>query len=64
MVNNAWAGTKIRLRAITSGGFWERFHDNDEDSDGAGGVMSSIFLRSEEGTKALDGAGGSGRAGG
>ena len=50
MVNNVWAGTKIRLRAILPED-WERFHDNDEDSDGARRCDVIHFPRSEEGTR-------------
>ena len=50
MVNNVWAGTKVRLRAILPED-WERFHDNDEDSDGARECDVIHFPRSEEGTR-------------
>ena len=43
-------GQKFRLRAILPED-WERFHDNDEDSDGARRCDVIHFPRSEEGTR-------------
>jgi RimJ/RimL family protein N-acetyltransferase len=50
-VNNyIWSGEKVRLRPILSSD-WEKFHQNDFDSEGARLCDVIYFPRSEEGTK-------------
>ncbi|MFF2480976.1 GNAT family N-acetyltransferase [Paenibacillus sp. NPDC058071] len=48
--NNIWSGNKVRLRAIVPAD-WERFHQNDFDSENARLYDMIYFPRSEEGTK-------------
>lgn len=48
---NIWSGQKVRLRAIVPGD-WEKFHQNDFDSESARFCDAIYFPRSEEGTKA------------
>ncbi|NUU63640.1 GNAT family N-acetyltransferase [Paenibacillus agri] len=50
MINNIWTGDKVRLRAIVPTD-WEKFHNNDLDSDSARLCDVIYFPRSEEGTK-------------
>ncbi|MBJ6360724.1 GNAT family N-acetyltransferase [Paenibacillus sp. GCM10012307] len=63
MVSNIWTGNKVRLRAIVPGD-WEKFHNNDYDTEGARLSYMTQFPRSEEGTrlwtesKAAEGANG------
>ncbi|MBP1965476.1 GNAT family N-acetyltransferase [Paenibacillus aceris] len=51
MQNYIWSGKKVRLRPILSSD-WEKFHQNDFDSEGARYCDIIYFPRSEEGTKA------------
>ncbi|WP_238177837.1 GNAT family N-acetyltransferase [Paenibacillus contaminans] len=51
MIANIWTGTKVRLRPIEPGD-WEKFHQNDQDSEGARLCDAVHFPRSSEGTKA------------
>ncbi|WP_339845398.1 GNAT family protein [Paenibacillus sp. FSL W7-1088] len=51
MENNIWTGHKVRLRAILPTD-WDKFHNNDSDSDCARLCDVINFPRSEEGTKA------------
>ncbi|MGG3506162.1 GNAT family protein [Paenibacillus lautus] len=50
MNNYIWSGNKVRLRAILATD-WERFHNNDFDSESARLCDVIYFPRSEEGTK-------------
>ncbi|WP_169088232.1 GNAT family N-acetyltransferase [Paenibacillus sp. PL91] len=50
-MNHIWSGNKIRLRAIVASD-WEKFHQNDYDSECARASDVVHFPRSEEGTKA------------
>lgn len=50
MINNIWTGSKVRLRAIVPAD-WEKFHNNDLDSESARLCDMIYFPRSEEGTK-------------
>jgi hypothetical protein len=50
MINNIWSGNKVSLRAILPTD-WERFHNNDFDSESARLCDVIHFPRSEEGTK-------------
>ncbi|MFE4714349.1 acetyltransferase [Bacillus sp. FJAT-27264] len=50
MINNIWTGDKVRLRAIVPTD-WEKFHNNDLDSESARLCDMIYFPRSEEGTK-------------
>ncbi|MCQ6557596.1 GNAT family N-acetyltransferase [Paenibacillus mendelii] len=47
---NSWEGKKVRLRAIVPGD-WIKFHENDQDSEGARLSDAIHFPRSDEGTK-------------
>jgi RimJ/RimL family protein N-acetyltransferase len=47
---NIWEGKKVRLRAIVSDD-WIKFHENDQDSEGARSSDAIYFPRSEAGTK-------------
>ncbi|MBM7564977.1 GNAT family N-acetyltransferase [Paenibacillus sacheonensis] len=48
---NIWQGENVGLRAIVPGD-WVKFHENDQDSEGARSSDSVYFPRSEEGTRA------------
>lgn len=48
---NIWEGKKVRLRAILPND-WEKFHENDQDSEGARFCDAIYFPRSADGTKA------------
>lgn len=48
---NMWEGNRVRLRAILPGD-WERFHENDQDSEAARLCDAVYMPRSEDGTKA------------
>lgn len=50
MVSNIWTGNKVRLRAIVPGD-WEKFHNNDYDTEGARLADMTHFPRSAEGTR-------------
>ncbi|WP_078554426.1 GNAT family N-acetyltransferase [Bacillus alkalicellulosilyticus] len=50
MNNYIWSGKKVRLRPILASD-WEKFHQNDFDSQGARLCDVIYFPRSEEGTK-------------
>jgi RimJ/RimL family protein N-acetyltransferase len=50
MKNNIWAGSKVRLRPVLPTD-WEKFHNNDFDSEGARLCDVIHFPRSEERTK-------------
>jgi len=47
---NIWEGEKVRLRAIVPDD-WMKFHNNDQDSEGARSSDAIYFPRSEAGTK-------------
>lgn len=47
---NIWVGEKVRLRSIVPGD-WAKFHENDQDSEGARLSDALYFPRSEDGTK-------------
>jgi RimJ/RimL family protein N-acetyltransferase len=51
MLNYLWSGSKIRLRPVLPAD-WEKFHQNDFDSECARLCDAVYFPRSEEGTKA------------
>lgn len=46
-----WSGSKVRLRPILAAD-WDKFHENDFDSEGARLCDVVHFPRSEEGTQA------------
>lgn len=48
---NIWEGRKVRLRPIVADD-WEKFYENDQDSEGSRLSDAVYFPRSEEGTKA------------
>ncbi|MFF2017699.1 GNAT family N-acetyltransferase [Paenibacillus sp. NPDC058177] len=50
MINNIWTGDKVRLRVIVPTD-WDKFHNNDLDSESARLCDMIYFPRSEEGTK-------------
>jgi RimJ/RimL family protein N-acetyltransferase len=50
-IMNIWEGKKVRLRAIIPND-WEKFHENDQDSEGARMCDVIYFPRSVDGTKA------------
>lgn len=50
MKNNIWSGNKVRLRAVLPTD-WDKFHNNDYDSECARLCDVIYFPRSEEGTK-------------
>lgn len=47
---NIWTGEKVRLRSILPGD-WAKFHENDQDSEGARLSDALYFPRSEDGTR-------------
>ncbi|BBH24734.1 SPBc2 prophage-derived uncharacterized N-acetyltransferase YokL [Paenibacillus baekrokdamisoli] len=50
MISNIWTGTKVRLRSVLSSD-WEKYHNNDYDSECERLCDVIHFPRSEEGTK-------------